>query len=223
MTLAPADLMRRAGGLVPVWLNVAPEHEEEFNAWYAFEHLGDMVALDGFLSARRYRSDWLWPKYLALYETVDESAETGPAFTRMIENPTRWSERIRGFYGEERIRNNYRRLALAMREGAGDPYGQAILMLQANAAPGTEAAAEAWLAENTAAALALPGCTAARAWQAVKGARRYLELYEFDDPEALRSAALYRHLAEYRAPLSRHLTDALQQRYCAIAAPPRTT
>ena len=102
--LAPADLMRRAGGLVPVWLNVAPEHEEEFNAWYAFEHLGDMVALDGFLSARRYRSDWLWPKYLALYETVDESAETGPAFTRMIENPTRWSQRVRGFYGSRGYR-----------------------------------------------------------------------------------------------------------------------
>jgi hypothetical protein len=216
MPLAPADLMRRAGGLVRVRLHGAPEHVEEFHAWYAYEHLEDVVTLDGFLSGRRYRSDWLWPKFLALYETADETVEPGLAFAGMIANPTRWSRRIRGYYRDEAMRNNYRRLSLALRGDAGNPYGEAILMLHANAAPGREAEVEAWLAANAEAALALPGCTAARHWRAEKGARRYLELYEFDDPEVLRSRALYRHLVEFRAPLTRHLTDAVQQRYGAM-------
>ena len=82
--LKPEDIMRGCEGLVAVWLSVEPRHEEEFNAWYRFEHLDDMIGLEGFYSGRRYASDWLYPKYLALYETDNEKAETGPAFTHMI-------------------------------------------------------------------------------------------------------------------------------------------
>ena len=71
----PAAVMAKAGGLIAVWLDVAPKHEEEFNAWYKFEHLQQVVGLDGFLSGRRYVADYLYPKFLALYETVDETAE----------------------------------------------------------------------------------------------------------------------------------------------------
>ncbi len=38
-----------------VFSNPTPGREEEYNAWYQDTHLGDLVALDGIHSARRFR------------------------------------------------------------------------------------------------------------------------------------------------------------------------
>jgi hypothetical protein len=212
--MKPDDIMRRCSGLVAVWLSVQPRHEEEFNAWYRFEHLDDMIALEGFYSGRRYASDWLFPKYLALYETEDETAETGPAFTHMINNPTPWSARMRTYYGHDRRRENYRRIALAMR--GDNPYGSSLLMLHASAAPGKAAEIEAWFADNAAAALEVPGCRAARFYRTVAGARGYLELYDLAEADALRAPEWSRYLSERRRGVAQHLVDSIQQRYYAL-------
>lgn len=212
--MKPESIMRDCAGLVAVWLSVEPQREEEFNAWYRFEHLDDMIALEGFYSGRRYASDWLHPKYLALYETADASAETGPAFTHMINNPTPWSARMRTYYGQSRKRENYKRIGLAMREG--NPYGKALLMLHADALQGKAAEVEAWFAANAAAALEVPGCTAARFYRTVSGTRGYLELYEVADPDVLRAAEWSRFLTERRRGVAQHLIDSVQQRYHAL-------
>ena len=57
--------MSAAQGLINVWLDVPREREEEFNAWYDLEHLEQVVALPGFVSARRYRCDEAPIRYLA--------------------------------------------------------------------------------------------------------------------------------------------------------------
>jgi hypothetical protein len=54
--------------------------EDAFNAWYTNEHLGDIVALPGFRSAKRWRLRTLnmgafTNKYLALYEIDAEDPE----------------------------------------------------------------------------------------------------------------------------------------------------
>jgi hypothetical protein len=144
--MKPVDIMRQCEGLLAVWLGVPPEHEEEFNAWYKYEHMAELIGLEGFISARRYRADWLQPPYLALYETVDAAAQTSPAFEKMLANPTPWSARMRGYYGDNRIRNNYARIALAARDG--HPYGTLLLMVQSNAAPGKHQAVEDWFKAN---------------------------------------------------------------------------
>lgn len=212
--MKPEEIMGKCAGLVAVWLSVRPEHEEEFNAWYRFEHLDDMIALVGFYSGRRYVSEWLHPKYLALYEAEDETAEPGPAFTHMVNNPTPWSKRMRTYYGQDRRRDNYQRIALAMREG--DPYGNTLLMLHASAAPGKTAQVESWFAANATAALDVPGCSAARIYRTISGPRSHLELYDLADADVLRSAEWCRFLTERRQEVAQHLVDSVQQKYNAL-------
>ena len=46
----------------------SPDREQEYNTWYDEVHLGELVALDGFVSARRLRPvDGNGP-YVAIYE-----------------------------------------------------------------------------------------------------------------------------------------------------------
>ena len=47
---------------------------------------------------------------MAMFECADDSVEGGTAFTRMIDNATPWTRRIRTLFGEQRLRGNYRKL-----------------------------------------------------------------------------------------------------------------
>lgn len=46
----------------------APDREQEYNTWYDEVHLGELVALDGIISARRLRPVDGDGPYVALYE-----------------------------------------------------------------------------------------------------------------------------------------------------------
>ena len=46
----------------------SPEREQEYNTWYDEIHLPELVALDGFVSARRLRPVDANGPYVALYE-----------------------------------------------------------------------------------------------------------------------------------------------------------
>jgi hypothetical protein len=82
-----------AGGLLVSALNVAPEAETEFNAWYDTEHLPRLAALPGVLSARRFKSVGAAAhQYVALYHltsaAVCQTAEWSAAAD------TAWAKRI---------------------------------------------------------------------------------------------------------------------------------
>jgi hypothetical protein len=68
-----------AGGLLVNAMNIAPELEAEFNAWYDKEHIPALGAVPGVLCARRFRGTSGNRKYVALYHLADpdvvESAE----------------------------------------------------------------------------------------------------------------------------------------------------
>ena len=55
--LAPGDRAapQGAGGLLLFAMNVAPEAEQELNAWYDEEHIPRLAAVPGCLSARRFK------------------------------------------------------------------------------------------------------------------------------------------------------------------------
>jgi hypothetical protein len=46
----------------------SPDRDQEYNTWYDEVHLGELVALDGFVSARRLRPVDGDGPYVALYE-----------------------------------------------------------------------------------------------------------------------------------------------------------
>lgn len=65
-----------------VQTNAVPGREDEFNDWYDNQHIGDVLALDGFSSAQRFiRSDiqrtveaTRYPfQHLALYEVAGDT------------------------------------------------------------------------------------------------------------------------------------------------------
>jgi hypothetical protein len=207
-----AQLMAKAAGLSAIWLDVAPEHDDEFNAWYKYEHLQQMVEKDGYLSGRRYIADHLYPKYLALYETVgDTTTVTTPARTP-------WQFRMVTLFGENRRRCDYQRLSYAV--GSGDPYGSVIFMIQGDAAAGKDSEVLSWLKQNAKLGLGIPGCTSVRYYVATAGQPQYLELYEFADESSLASAQWYRFLSgDERRPLASTLVNVIQQRYRSISAP----
>ncbi len=54
--------------VLTVRVDVSPEKEDEFNAWYNEDHIPALVKVEGVRSAKRYRAVEGTPKYLAVYE-----------------------------------------------------------------------------------------------------------------------------------------------------------
>lgn len=95
-------------GLITVRLDVATAHDAEFNDWYTLEHVPQLTALPGFVRTRRYFCEKTDIRYLAWYETADESVEAAKDFQHIVANPTPWSLRMRKLYGEQRERMNFK-------------------------------------------------------------------------------------------------------------------
>lgn len=53
----------------------SPEREQEYNAWYDDVHLGELLALDGFVSARRLRPVDGDGPYIAIYEIEGDNLQ----------------------------------------------------------------------------------------------------------------------------------------------------
>ena len=86
----------RAGGLLLNAMNVTPEGEDDFNAWYDEEHLPALLAVPGTLMARRYRSavegDGV-RRYVAIYHLDSPEVTQSDAWKTAIDTP--WSARVR--------------------------------------------------------------------------------------------------------------------------------
>jgi hypothetical protein len=85
-----------AGGLLLNAMNVAPEGEDDFNAWYDEEHLPSLTTVPGTLSARRYVSDVEGEgvrRYVAIYHLDSPDVTRSEAWKTAINTP--WSARVR--------------------------------------------------------------------------------------------------------------------------------
>ena len=78
-------------GMLMTTMDIAPEHEAEFNEWYEREHIAERVAIDGFMEARRYLAADASPKYLGLYSTARFEDLSSPAYRTALANQTEWS------------------------------------------------------------------------------------------------------------------------------------
>jgi hypothetical protein len=82
-----------AGGLLVNAMNVAPEHDAEFNEWYDHEHIPALAAVPGVLSARRFRDPKGTHRYLALYHLKTPEVTMGADWKNAASTP--WTERLR--------------------------------------------------------------------------------------------------------------------------------
>ncbi len=99
------------GALLVASMNVGAGAEAEFNEWYNTEHLPQLAAVPGVLSARRYRaSDTDSPRrYLALYHLRDGSVSRSDAWSNAANTP--WTDRMRPLFRDMLVLrlNRYRR------------------------------------------------------------------------------------------------------------------
>jgi hypothetical protein len=87
------------GGLLLFAMNVAPEAEAEFNAWYDEEHVPRLSAVPGCLSARRFRivsavSEGS-QRYLALYHLASAEVCSSKLWEEAAVTP--WTLKMRPF------------------------------------------------------------------------------------------------------------------------------
>jgi hypothetical protein len=177
----------QATGLITVRLDVAPEHEAEFNDWYRLEHVPQLTALPGFVRTRRYFCETADLRYLAWYETEDERVEAGPDFQRIVAQPTPWSRRMRKLYGDRRERMNFK----LMREVGRTDFGDApwLYIVHTDIPDSIVDEYNAWHdSEHLPRCAAIPGVLRARRYAStgiVGGTTdgpRYLTAYEMTGP-----------------------------------------
>lgn len=85
-----------AGALLVNAMNVTPQAEDDFNAWYDGEHLPALAAVPGTLAARRYVSSEAGGgthRYVAVYHLASSDVARSEAWRHAIDTP--WSERVR--------------------------------------------------------------------------------------------------------------------------------
>ena len=87
-----------------VYTDVDAEHEEAFNRWYDETHVPDILAVEGFRAARRYKLSGPPPRnqepasrYLAIYEL--DTDDTRAAMKRLSEAVAELGQRGRMFEG----------------------------------------------------------------------------------------------------------------------------
>ena len=105
--ITPGDMAapEGAGGLLLNAMNVTPEGEADFNAWYDEEHLPALSAVPGTLAARRYRTRDDDPdsthRYVAVYHLESPDVTRSDAWAKAVDTP--WSARVRPHF-KDRIR-----------------------------------------------------------------------------------------------------------------------
>lgn len=94
--LVGASHLSAAGFHYVVITDVEPAVEEEFNAWYATEHLPGLARVPGTVCARRLVRTGASPRYLASYDLTAPQVLERPEWLAVRHTP--WSSRIRPFF-----------------------------------------------------------------------------------------------------------------------------
>jgi hypothetical protein len=92
-------------GLLLVMIDIDPEHEAEFDAWYEKEHLPERLACPGFLTGRRYVAVEGGPKYLALYDLESPDVLESEAYGAIAVKSAWWTSIEKRF--AHAVRNVY--------------------------------------------------------------------------------------------------------------------
>lgn len=85
-----------AGAMLINAVNIAPEAEADFNAWYDQEHLPALSKVPGTLAARRYRAEGATGgthRYVAIYHLASPEVQKSDAWKQAVDTP--WTARVR--------------------------------------------------------------------------------------------------------------------------------
>ena len=175
---------KKGSAVLTVLVDIDPEMDADFNAWYNQEHVADLLAKPGFLSAARYEALKGGPRYLACYELESVEALQTPEYLEFRRNPSEWTKKISlSVNGHSYVRNVHTQIY---------PQENDVHTLGRGMAPAVQigrmevpAEVEAKYNEyydtvRTPANLTVPGCIAVRRYHAVEGGPKYMTIYEFE-------------------------------------------
>lgn len=171
----------RGTGIFLVYTDIDPQFEEEFNAWYNTEHLPELLAVPGILTAARYEATKGGPKYLAAYELDSVEVMQTPEFKNRKRTP--WGERV----SPTVIGKNLTRIVGVQIFPAGIemPDRDMAPALQIGRMSVPENMDDEWNAwyngEYIPGYRKVPGVIYARRYRVVEGATRYATVYEFEN------------------------------------------
>ena len=101
------------GTILVVMMEVAPEHEAEFNRWYDDEHLPERLEIAGYVSARRFKLEDGEGvgvlQYLCIWELTDGSPLHSEAYKAQQRRPSELRDRVHT-YIKQRMRGLYRQI-----------------------------------------------------------------------------------------------------------------
>ena len=102
---------KKGTGLFLVYADVPADMEDDFNRWYNEEHIPELLAIPGFLSAARYEAVQGGPRYLAAYELASPEVRESAQYKEYASHPSEWSQRINlSQRATAFVVNNYRQL-----------------------------------------------------------------------------------------------------------------
>lgn len=93
MSRSDKPVQQPCGGLLFIAMDVAPEAEEDFNAWYDEEHVPRLFSLEGVMSARRYRACADSQRYVATYHVTSPAVPDSDAWRAQTDS--RWGDQVR--------------------------------------------------------------------------------------------------------------------------------
>jgi len=207
----------KANALLAVWTDIAPEIEEEFNAWYDTEHVPERLIVPGFLSGLRFTAVEGLPKYLALYDLTGEDVLKTDTYLKLLKPGTPWTRRI-----TPNFRNTSRCVYRQIFSCGPRPEKPSnfVLTVRMNVALEHESEFNEWYnSDHLPALAAVPGVVCARRYVAIESESKYLALYELKEAgvsktEAWKQASdsewtrrMRPHFREVKAVISAPLGD----------------
>lgn len=176
----------KSGTIVIVTVDVEPAWEADMNRWYDEEHIPGLLAVPGYLSARRFVAVSGGPKYMSLYEVASPEVRSTPEYRKVVGTP--WTERLRGHRTSQLA--VYRQIFPAEGVIHGTAWGDGtttvggMVTTRTDVAPENESDFNAWYNEQHLFTLCkVPGVISARRFRVVEGAPPYLAQYELVSPE----------------------------------------
>ena len=173
---------KKGTGLLMVWVDVPADREDEFNHWYNEEHLPELLAVPGVLSAARYEAVSSGPKHLACYELESSAVVDSDAFK---DRPaTEWAQRVGPRAIATTLINNVYEMvypASLTPDIAQSGMAEALQIGRMGISRENEEKWNRWYSgiyvpnyEK------VPGCIRGRRWRATRGEPQYGVVYEFD-------------------------------------------
>ena len=182
---------KKGRGLLMVYTDVAPEHEDEFNRWYNEEHIPERLPIPGVLNAARYTADQGEPRHLACYELSEPDAWYSDAWQYWLNNPTEWSQRMSpSVVGTTYIRNLYRLIYPGEVDEETAQSSMAPVLLVGRMFVPSEVEAqfnEAYNTERLPMCYDVPGYVRGRRFQAVMGEPKYTTIHEMESLQVAES------------------------------------